>query len=443
MAVSNANPHAITDYSRFLSSVNLARKEPRLKELYPFYSRVGPQGIPINLAGGIPSPSFFPITGIQVDLATGERLDLGNLHSTLQYKPINLACQELHDWAISHVRKNYAPKTDFTVLMSTGNSGAADVLFQSILERGDVVLVDEFCYCNFLELVWPMGVEVVGVQMDRHGAIPQALSQTAARLKAEGKRVKAFYTTPVGHNPTGLIIPPHRLKELCLVCREHDLLIVEDDPYCFLEFPDDSSETITEADMKGWKFCPTFLSEDEDGRVVRLDTFSKLIAPALRCGWITGPTKLLARLELYATLIVGANAVPLSIVGRLMTLWGDDGIDRFAKRLQYQYYLRRHAILQACQEFLPGLAEWNTPPAGMFLWLKLLTVKDAATLTMPFADEGVMCVPGQFFSPNNTPNEYLRCSFANANPEQLHEAVRRVASVLRRQGELQSNAQHT
>ena len=169
---------------------------------------------------------------------------------------------------------------------------------------------------------------------------------------------KIMYINPTGANPTGTVLTPERRKEIYQIACDYNILILEDDPYFYMQF----------GDCK----VPSLLSMDTEGRVLRFDSFSKILSSGIRLGFVTGPKPLVNQIMLHMQVSV-INAASLSqvVTNELLKQWGDDGLsDHVAKVAQF-YEDRRDAMLAAADKHLTGLCEWSIPKSGMFLWIKV------------------------------------------------------------------------
>ena len=151
---------------------------------------------------------------------------------------------------------------------------------RTILQKGDTIILEEFAYPTIINTAEPYEANIVQIKMDEEGIIPEELEKFCELAKEQNKPVKCLITVPFGQNPTGRSSPIARKMKIYLIARKFNFLIVEDDPYYFLQFSsDDFEEDINEEDMLGFTSTMSYLSIDFDGRVVRLDSFSKIIAP--------------------------------------------------------------------------------------------------------------------------------------------------------------------
>ena len=294
---------------------------------------------------------------------------------------------------------------------------------------------------------------------DGGGIRPEALDAAiAARVasRADGRAPKLLYTVPVGQNPTGTVAGLERRKAVYAVCRKWGVAIVEDDPYYYLQYSgnkEKGGEGEQQLGLKG--LGASYLSLDVDGRVIRLDSFSKVLFPGVRLGWATAPRAVIDKLVCHLH-GVALGAPPLAQVltsALLLRGWGDGGgsgggeeekgekssfagFERHVKTMQKEYCRRASVAHAAAERYLKGLAMWRRPSAGMFLWASLADdlapVADAALARARSA--GVVVVPGAYAHCSGDrarPCACFRLSFAGASDEALEEGIRRLGQALR------------
>jgi kynurenine/2-aminoadipate aminotransferase len=274
-----------------------------------------------------------------------------------------------------------------------------------------------------------MGCKLVGVECDADGLNPAALDAVlrAWDEAAEGcRRPRVLYTIPTGGNPTGATMDGARRAQLYEVAREWSLLILEDDPYHYLQF--------------GPRRTRSLLSIDDDRRVLRFDSFSKLLSGGMRLGWVTGPPELMERLQLH-TQASNLHTCGLSqaLVSSLFDSWaardGGDmtrGFDAQMARVAGFYRERRDTFLALAEKHVRGLAHWSAPSAGMFVWFRLDGIADSQKLITERAiDSKVLMVPGQSFMPNGEASPFVRAAYSTASEEDMNEALRRFGELLK------------
>ncbi|KAG1835304.1 pyridoxal phosphate-dependent transferase [Suillus variegatus] len=287
--------------------------------------------------------------------------------------------------------------TDFTnlifappnhhVMLTFGNSDGLTKVFRIFGQKGDHFLTDEFSYPGITNCPLPYGVKWVGVKMDSGGIIPEELEKVLIRWDQAklGRRPRLLYLVPVGQNPTGSTLSVDRRKKIYAIAQTWDLIIVEDDPYYFLRYdvpqtncasadPDEFIENFRST------LIPTFLSMDVDGRVLRLDTFSKVLAPGMRLGWITSNKLFHLKLGEYTD----SSTQPPHAFGQMFVTemlsehgWKIEGFCRWLRSLRLEYQNRLDFLLDVFQrEVEPtGYASVNRPEAGMFVWIEVFFEK--------------------------------------------------------------------
>ncbi|KAJ2782444.1 Aromatic/aminoadipate aminotransferase 1 [Coemansia interrupta] len=249
-----------------------------------------------------------------------------------------------------------------------------------------------------------------------------------------------------------------RRKAIYAVAQKHNLAIIEDDPYYFLQLPEfvATSATSTAAAADGTTstttnasaavcnrpqiLVPSLLSMDIDGRVIRLDSFSKILAPNLRCGWITAPRYILDKIQiLNETTTLQPSGVSQGLISKMLNdVWGMDGWNAHLQELRSVYTRRRNIFIQMVEKHLAGLVEYSVPMAGMFVWMKINFGAAAADQTaMPRLLDamkkcGVMMAPGMPFSSNGlSPSDhYLRAAFALVDVDMFEPALARLAQAI-------------
>eukprot|EP00996_Jenningsia_fusiforme_P000312 NODE_1262_length_1612_cov_31.721689_g1127_i0.p1 GENE.NODE_1262_length_1612_cov_31.721689_g1127_i0~~NODE_1262_length_1612_cov_31.721689_g1127_i0.p1 ORF type:complete len:183 (-),score=35.14 NODE_1262_length_1612_cov_31.721689_g1127_i0:102-650(-) len=174
---------------------------------------------------------------------------------------------------------------------------------------------------------------------------------------------------------------------------------------------------------------------DTEGRVLRLDSVSKVVSSGMRTGWVTGPAPLINQVQLD----LQASCMHSSGVSQVMLLamlehFGDEGWMNHVRKVQDFYREKRRAFLEMCDKHLTGLAEWHSPSAGMFVWFRLIGIEDSSKLISEKAkDEKVLLVPGEAFLPGQGVSNYVRASYSLATASEMEEGLRRLAALLRRE----------
>jgi aromatic amino acid aminotransferase I len=329
-----------------------------------------------------------------------------------------------------------------------------EVAYRIFCNRGDTVLTEKYTYPGAIEGAGLVGVRFEGVDMDAEGLRADSLQQALSEWDlSRGPKPRVLYTVPTGQNPTGATQSAERRNAIYDIAEEHDLVIIEDDPYYFLRMgvyqPD--HETLAQAATE----LPSYLSLDRSGRVIRLDSTAKILAPGLRAGWVTANAQIIEKFIAYQELTTVAVSGPSQLM--LWTLleqtWGHQGFASWLDHLSSCYRSRRDILLQACDRHLPHeLCGWVPPEYGMFLWICLnwkkhpsfqhemenveretLLAEAAERVNSSAISNGVQVTKGALFACDQKPNGELqfRLTFAAAAVEQLEEAVKAFGVAIR------------
>ncbi|XP_068611926.1 kynurenine/alpha-aminoadipate aminotransferase, mitochondrial [Brachionichthys hirsutus] len=420
-------------YSRFLTAVSAARRPSPIRVLTELQQRSPPTLI--SLAGGAPNPNTFPFESTTIEVKNGPAIVFNEamMKRALQYSASS-GLPELLAWMKTLQKNLHGPPTvgytpengQMDMCVTTGSQEGLSKVFEMLVNPGDNVLLDAPTYPGTLAALRPLGCNLISVPSDQHGMIPVALRKILSRwdpsevCKPGSTAPRVLYTIPNGGNPTGASMTARRKQEVYELARQYDMLIIEDDPYYFLQFD------------KPW--APTFLSMDVDGRIIRTDSFSKILSSGLRIGFVTGPKPLVDRVVLH----IQASTMHTStftqlMVSELLHSWGQEGFLRHVDGVIEFYRNQRDAMISSAENWLKDVADWHTPTAGMFLWIKLKGVADTHQLIVKKAlEKEVLLVPGSVFMINSgDPCPYVRAAFSLSTPEQMEEALRRLSVLIK------------
>ncbi|XP_066576918.1 kynurenine/alpha-aminoadipate aminotransferase, mitochondrial isoform X2 [Amia ocellicauda] len=421
------------NYSRFLTAVSAARKASPIRVLTELQMRSPPSLI--SLAGGVPNPNTFPFSSASIALKNGGSIEFDEaaMKRALQYSA-SAGIPELISWMKELQMSLHNPPTaskspecgGMELCVTTGSQQGLCKLFEMLINPGDNVLLDAPTYSGTISAIKPLGCNVINVPSDQHGMIPQALRDILSRWSPQdaGKpgstMPRLLYTIPNGGNPTGASMTEDRKRAVYELAQEYDFLIIEDDPYYFLQFE------------KPW--APSFLSMDVDGRILRTDSFSKILSSGLRLGFLTGPKPLVDRVILHIqSSTMHTSTFTQLLVSKLLHGWGQEGFLRHVDSVVEFYRTQRDAALGSADRWLKDLADWHPPAAGMFLWLRLRGVSDTHELiTKKALEKEVLLVPGGAFNIDSSqPSPHVRASFSLSSPERMDEAFRRLSELIK------------
>lgn len=411
------------DYDSFLTDVAKRRTPSVLREITQLFSKQGPGTI--SLAVGMPNVNTFPFQEMEVRLKSGETLTLKGkeMEAALQYMP-SKGYAPLSEKLKELVDKAHGPQ-DWecqSLLIGSGGQESMCNAIEMCLNEGDTVIIPQPVYPGTADIFSPHKPVVISPEQDKYGVRVDQLEQSLEKCRRENIPLpKIMYVNPTAGNPTGTSLTTERKVEIYRLACEYNFLILEDDPYFFLQF---NGEVPT-----------SFLSMDTEGRVIRFDSFSKILSSGLRLGFVTGPQHLLRKIELrFQISTLHTSALSQVLIHKLLVYWGDEKLAQHYKSVQLFYKEKRDCLIAACERHLKGLGEWNTPVGGMFLWLYLPDVEDTYHMSVHTCLENqLLVVPGiPFTRHNGQPKcKYIRLSFSLATSEQMEEGCRRLAKVIR------------
>ncbi|KAH7129259.1 pyridoxal phosphate-dependent transferase [Dactylonectria macrodidyma] len=366
---------------------------------------------------------------------------------------------QLLRWITEHTELVHDPPYwDWACTMTVGSTCGLDFAMRMLTRPGDYILSEEYTFSTAIESATPMGIKIAGVKMDAEGLLPDSLDEVLTNwdpLKRNGARKPSvLYTVPTGQNPTGATQGLQRRKKNYAVAQKHNLYIVEDEPYYFLQmqpYAGQGSPVVpppaTHAEFLG-SLLPSYLSLDVDGRVLRMDSFSKVLAPGTRCGWITASAQIVERYTRHSEVgTQGPSGVSQLMLFKLLDEhWGHGGYLDWLVHIRMGYTQRRDVILDACEKWLPKeVVSWKPPVAGMFHWLQIDWRKhpnaSSKTITeleheifMSSIDHRALVIKGSFFYANKDEKHdtlFFRTTFAAAPSDKIHEAIRRFGDAVR------------
>jgi 2-aminoadipate transaminase len=365
----------------------------------------------ISFAPGYPGPDSFAWDEYRV---IADRVLASRDRDLLQYGPTR-GYRPLIGELVGLLSERGIRATGDEVLVTTGSQQGLDLVARTLIDPGDVVLVELPSYTGALGAFRNAQAMLVGVRQDGDGIEPGALDATLARLRGEGRRVKFVYVVPNFQNPTGLLMSLERRRWLLEWAAREDLLIVEDDPYGALYFEDCARPEDTRA----------IKADDRDGRVIYLSSLSKTLAPGFRTAWVVAPTPLAAKLEIakQAADLCTGNFDQRIVYEAIRT----GVLARHMPDLRRYYASRRTAMETSLHRELAGLLSWPAPRGGFFLWAALPGPLRAPDLLNVALGHGVIFVSGHAFFVDGSGASHIRLAFSLPTPERIEEGVRRLS----------------
>ena len=360
----------------------------------------------INLAGGLPSPQTFPIEAIA---QATQKVLTEDGQGALQYAASE-GYGPLREWVAADLRQQGLTVQAAQVLITTGSQQGLDLVAKVLIDAGVKVLVERPTYLGALQAFAPMEPQIVSVASDEEGVVAQDL-----RTQAPGARFA--YLLPNFQNPTGRSMSEARRAEVIQVAQDTGLPLLEDNPYGDLWFD---------------QAPPAPLSARHPEGCIYLGSFSKILAPGLRLGYLVAPA------PLYPKLLQAKQAADLhspSFNQRIVFEVIRNGmLASHVPRIRALYKVQRDAMLAALSREMQGLnVHWTCPQGGMFVWLQLPPALDAAALLPQAVKAGMAFVPGSAFYADRPQHNTLRLSFVTADRPAIDQAIQILAQLLKAQ----------
>ncbi|HEX6025807.1 MAG TPA: PLP-dependent aminotransferase family protein [Solirubrobacter sp.] len=361
----------------------------------------------ISLAGGLPAPQTFDVDGLRQ--AFDEVLAGPQATRALQYSSTE-GDRNLRTHLAAFMSTRGLPVDAGDLLITTGSQQALGLIAMTLLNPGDVVLVEDPTYLAALQAFQLADLRPVAIPCDEGGPIPEALIETASAHEA-----KVAYLIPTFQNPTGRTMTAERRRAVAEAAAEANLWLVEDDPYSALRLDGEPVDLLA-------------AQPAARDRTIVIQTLSKVLSPGLRIGYVRAPQ------ALRGPLAVAKQAADLhtSTVAQLAAArWLEThDLTTHIRSLGAHYRPRRDALLAGLQEHLPAGSRWTRPEGGLFIWIALPDGHDATAVLPRAIERGVAFVPGLYFYAGEPRPETLRVSFATATPAELHEGAARLGAAI-------------
>src|SRR3954467_3627278 len=363
----------------------------------------------ISLAGGLPDTSTFPAE-LLAKLMSGVAAE--SSARALQYGPTE-GWSDVREAIVEVMAAEDTHVDSQDVLVTTGGQQVIELVCKTFIDPGDVIVAEAPTYPGAVPPFSAYQADVVQIEMDADGMRVDALEETLARLDAEGRVPKFVYTVPTFQNPGGVTLSLERRRRLVEIADERELLVLEDNPYGLLRYEGEP--------------LPTLYSLDGGVFVMYLGTFSKILSPGIRLGWVVAPPPVLEKINM------GKQGTDLctSTLSQLMveayfagSRWRD-----YVNDLTELYRSRRDTMLDALAEHFPPQAEWTRPAGGPFIWAPLPDFIDTTDLLARALRENVAFVPGEAAFLDGRGRNSMRLSFALCDDDSLREGIRRIGEV--------------
>jgi 2-aminoadipate transaminase len=386
------------------SAATSRRIEPFAASVWPWVDQMAERNPEaVFFGGGVPPTEAIPVARLRAgaDRAWADGAETLLYGEVRGYRP-------LRELIVERMAARGAIVDPADVLITNGAQQGIDLAARIFIDPGDFVLTEEPTFMDALRVFRSHEAEPVGVPVDEEGLQVDALATLLDRLP---KRPKFLYTMPTYQNPMGVSMSAARRRALVDLARERGIAIVEDDPYGELSYDGDS--------------LPTLKSLDPD--VIFLGTFSKVLAPGLRVGWVASSPRLR---EAFFNVKEGTDIHNERIMTRTVYHSARNFLDEHIATTREIYRPRRDAMLAGLEREMPTGVRWTTPHGGFFLWVTLPEQYETDAMLPDATDRGVIYLPSSWFYPDRSWTRSLRLNFSAQPEERIREAMRRLAETI-------------
>ncbi len=366
----------------------------------------------IGLTGGMYDPPSLPSEEVSRILAEASVEDWRGM---LQYGG-TLGSLELRE-ELAKFMAGHGIEADPNgeIIVTTGSQQALDLVARVFFDPGDVIIVGSPTYLSALGSFRQFNPEIRSVVIDEGGMNVEALEAELEKIEAEGKWAKLLYLVPSFQNPTSTMLTVERRKRIVELAEEHDFIILEDNPYGYISF---------EGEM------PTpVMGFDKAGRTMYTSTFSKIVSPGMRIGWLVAPREFISKMaEAKSNVSICNDGITQYVAAELFKR-GE--VEAQIPKVTEVYRRKRDLMLETMETSFPEEAEWNDPEGGLFLWVKLPEYVNTTEILMEAVENGVAYIPGSNFFAEPVHN-YIRLNYSFPSEADIVEGIQILGSILKK-----------
>ncbi len=396
------------NYDQFYSRNCRGMKRSEIRELLKLTRKPGI----ISFAGGLPAPDLFPVEDIK---AMSVKVLENEGRIALQYGPTE-GDNRLREELQKLLAQDGIKISSDNIAVITSSQQGLDLVGKVFLNQGDLVMTGRPTYVGAIQAFNSYGAVLKGVELDEQGTRTDLLEQEIARQINEGRKPKFIYEVPDFQNPSGITMSEKRRHQLLEIAEKYDLLVIEDSPYRQLRFEGRPE--------------PPLISLNSE-RVIALYTFSKILLPGFRLGWMAGPD------ELIQKVVVAKQSADLCSPpfnqSVLFEFLQSGLLDKQIKVIIDAYRKKRDFMLAKLEEYMPRIPglKWTRPQGGLFLWVSLPEEMDAGDMFHAAVEKKVAYVVGSAFYPDGGGRNSFRMNFSYSSSEEIETGVSRLAEVIR------------
>jgi 2-aminoadipate transaminase len=367
----------------------------------------------ISFAGGLPSPETFPVDDLKKIAVEVLEKEGAN---ALQYSTTE-GDTHLRKLLVERHNRNGLNIGIENLIITSGSQQGLDLISKILIDQDDYVLCGLPSYIGGLSVFSVYGAKLKGIPLDDFGMKPDELEKAILILRGMGRRIKFIYLIPDFQNPAGITLPESRRLKIIELAEKYDILIVEDSPYREIRFEGEPQRMI--------------FNLDNYGRVITLSTFSKILAPGFRVGWVIAQPGILDKITQAKQT---ADLCTSAFVQKILAVYLEKGLlDQNLPRTIALYRERRDHMLKCFKKYMPEKVKWTEPQGGLFLFVTLPRSLDSGRILKKAIEQDVAFVDGATFFCNDSGHNTMRINFSYSNRDEIEKGVERLAHVIREQ----------
>jgi len=365
----------------------------------------------ISFAGGLPNPNSFPLDDLNTIIQAVMR---NHGKSALQYGTTQGLMELRKSLAERAYKDGIEDVNADNVIITNGSQQALDMVGKLFLNPGDTALVGLPTYLGGINAFKSYESNLTGIPLDEDGMRMDVLEDTIKEMIRDDVIPKFIYVVPTFQNPSGVVMPEKRRKELINIAHEYDLVIVEDDPYGKLSYDIDHVRPIK--------------AFDDDGRVIYMSTFSKILAPGFRLAWTIASEELTRKMVICKQALDLCTNTFTQYIANEFTRQGS--LDLHILKINEMYEPKRDQMISAIEQYFPEGYTCNKPHGGMFAWVTLPEGIDTETMFLDAIKHKVAYVHGKAFHVDGGGERSMRLNFSYSSNDQIEEGIKRLSAVI-------------
>jgi 2-aminoadipate transaminase len=367
----------------------------------------------ISFAGGMPGNELFPVKEID---SIYNNLPLNIKQAGFQYGPTP-GYEPLLESLKVFLKKKGLPVENNKLLITTGSLQAINIMGKIFIDPGDTIVTENPCFIGAISAFKSYQANLKGIDLDDDGIKLNLLEEYLKN--SESAPPKFLYLTPNFHNPAGVLYTEKRKKDLIPLLKKYNILLVEDDAYGELYFDDDAKKRV----------IPMQALYGNETPICYLGSFSKILGPGFRLGWMLVPPEIYQKAELIKQSLDACSPNFTQVLANEFLKSG--ALEKYVGELRVIYKRRKETMAAAIRKYFPEEITWVEPQGGFYIWLKLPAKLDVISILKTSIDKGAVFVVGKAFDPDGVDNSHIRLAYSHTPEEKIEKGIRILGETLK------------